>query len=66
MIKMESIKNSEGNNTESTFKQRYKGYLKVAEYVILIMVLFIMAIIFWHLMAYLLQAIKKLDKISKE
>jgi hypothetical protein len=52
MIKIDSIKASTDDNTESTFKQRYKGYLKVVEYVVLIMVLFIMAIIFWHLMAY--------------
>lgn len=45
---------------------RYAMYYKILEYVIVTIVLFILTIIFWNLIAFLLSAIKKCERIIKE
>lgn len=45
---------------------KYAKYYKILEYVIVTIVVFILTIVFWHLMALLLGAIKKCEKIIKE
>lgn len=44
---------------------KYAKYYKVLEYVLVIILVFVMAIIFWNLLAFLLAAIKKCERIIK-
>ena len=45
---------------------KYANYYKILEYVVITILLFVVTIVFWHLMALLLGAIKKCEKIIKE
>lgn len=45
--------------------EKYAKYYKILEYVIVTIVLFILTIVFWNLMAFLLTAIKKCERIIK-
>jgi hypothetical protein len=45
---------------------KYTNYYKVIEYVVVTIVVFILAIVFWNLLAFLLAAMKKCEKIIKE
>lgn len=68
MIKVEEVKNE---NREKESKKipdeeknpKLKRYLKAGEYVLVAIVLFVLAIIFWHLIAQLYKAIKAVEKI---
>lgn len=65
---METTENDTSQNSEPkemTFKERYKTYIRFMEYSGVVVFLFILAIAFWHMMAFLMQAIKKVEKISK-
>lgn len=45
---------------------KYAKYYKVLEYVVVTIVVFILTIVFWNLLAFLLSAIKKCERIIKE
>lgn len=45
---------------------KYANYSKILEYVVVTIVVFILTIVFWNLLAFLLGAIKKCEKIIKE
>lgn len=42
---------------------KYANYYKILEYVVVTIVLFILTIVFWNLLAFLLSAIKKCERI---
>lgn len=54
------------NPTDFRYSEKYVNHYKALEYVIITILLFVLTIIFWHLMAHLLGAIKKCEKIIKE
>ena len=45
---------------------RYARYYKILEYIVVTIVIFILTIIFWNLIAFLLAAIKKCERIIKD
>ena len=68
MIKLDEVKKEnqekESNKIPNEEKNpKYKRYLKAGEYVLVAIVLFVLAIIFWHLIAQLYKAIKTVEKI---
>lgn len=59
------IKNLNLTEDSASKKSSRSNYFKIGEIIIVVICLFIMTILFWHLMAYLVQAIKKFDKMIK-
>ena len=45
---------------------KYAKYYKILEYIVVTIVVFILAIVFWNLLAFLLAAMKKCERIIKE
>lgn len=71
MIKPEDVINNKNDNKsskensiqESSFKKRLKDYLRIGEYILLAILLFVLAITFWYLTAQLYKVIKQVEKI---
>ncbi len=60
MISIKDIKKTV-DNSENMFQK----YATVGEYIILIIMLLVLAIVFWNMFALLLKAIKKCDDLIK-